>query len=36
MDEMKSSGDKKHIMQAQGKFIAQANHGNTANVIISG
>ena len=35
MDEMKSSGDEKHIMQAKGKFIAQADHGSTANVIIS-
>ena len=35
MDEMKSSGDENHVMQAKGKFIAQANHGSTANVIIS-
>jgi len=34
MDEMKSSGDEKHIMQAKGKFIAQADHGSTANISI--
>jgi len=34
MDEMKSSGGEKHIIQAKGKFIAQADHGSTANVTI--
>jgi len=31
----KSSGNEKHIMQAKGKLIAQANHGSTANVTIN-
>jgi disulfide oxidoreductase YuzD len=35
MDEIKSSGDEKHIMQAKGKFIAQADHGSAANVTIN-
>ena len=35
MDEMKSSGDEKHIMQAKGNIIAQADHGGTANVTIN-
>jgi len=28
-------GHEKHMMQAKGKFIAQADHGSTANVSIS-
>jgi len=36
MDEVeKSSGDENHVMQAKGKFIAQADHGSTANVTIN-
>ena len=36
MDEIeKSSGDENHVMQAKGKFIAQADHGSTANVTIN-
>ena len=36
MDEIeKSSGDENHVMQAKGKFIAQADHGSTATVTIN-
>jgi len=36
MDEIKKlSDDKKYVMQAKGKFIAQADHGSTAKVIIN-
>ncbi|ETR68090.1 MAG: hypothetical protein OMM_10886 [Candidatus Magnetoglobus multicellularis str. Araruama] len=35
MDEMNSSGDESHIMQAKGKFIAQADHGSTASININ-
>ena len=35
MDEMKASGNENHIMQAKGKFIAQADHGSTASVTIN-
>jgi hypothetical protein len=35
MDEMKSSGGKKNIMQAKGNFIVQADHGSTASVNIN-
>jgi len=35
MDEMKSSGNEKHIMQAKGNYIAQADHGSTASVTIN-
>jgi len=36
MDEIeKSSGVENHVMQAKGKFIAQADHGSTANINIS-
>jgi len=35
MDEMKTSGDEKHIMQAEGNFIAQADHGSTSSVTIN-
>jgi len=36
IDELnKSSDNEKHIMQAKGKFVAQADHGSTANVTIN-
>jgi len=35
IDKMKSLGDEKNIMQARGKFIAQADHGSTASVTIN-
>jgi len=35
LNEMKSSGNEKHIMQAKGNFIAQADHGSSASVTIN-
>jgi len=35
MDEMKLSSNEKHIMQAKGNCIAQANHGSSASVNIN-
>jgi len=35
MDEIKSSGNENHVMQAKGKLIAQADHGSTATVTIN-